>query len=112
MKDSVGVLCTILFYVFFSKLILNSKIYIHQIISIIIISLCALILLFIDVFKVKLNNFVASLLYYILIYRGLYTLYDVLIKKHFETHLTDPYYLMFFIGLFSLILVIPLDLFV
>ena len=41
-----------------------------------------------------------------------YTLYDTLVKKHFEIYSTDPYHLMFLVGLFNFILIAPLDLLV
>ena len=43
---------------------------------------------------------------------GLHSLFDVLVKRHFKAHLSDLYILMFFFGLFCLILMIPLGLFV
>ena len=110
LEESIGL--TIIFsYVLFSRLVLKSKIYKHQIISVIMISFCMIILLTIDIITSEINNLVISLLYFIVFYI-FYSLYDVLVKKHFEVHFTDPYYLMFFIGFFSLLLVIPLDLFV
>ena len=112
---NLGILFTILFYVFLSKIFLNTKIYKHQIISLITISFCLLIFLFRDIEQSYSNDFFIllgrSLLYFILVY-GIYAISDVFIKKHFEIHTNIPYHLMFFLGLFSFILIIPLDLFV
>ena len=112
---NLGVLFTILFYVVFSKIFLKTKIFRHQIISLVTISLCLLIFLFRDIKQEYSNsNFFITLrkllLYFILVY-GLNAVSDVLIKKHFEVHSNIPYHLMFFLGLFSFILLIPLDLF-
>ena len=111
----IGVLFTILFYVFFSKLFLNTKIYRHRFISLFTISICLLIFSVADIIKVYSDsNFFKNLgisLLFILIVFGFYAIFDVLVKKHLEKYLDDPYYLMFFVGLFSLILTIPLDLF-
>ena len=113
---SINLLSTIFFYVFFSKIILSSKMFRHQLISILTISFCSLIFLSLDIIKIshKEINFAVvgkSALYYISLY-GLHSLFDVLVKRHFKIHLNDPYLLMFFVGLFCLILMIPLDLFV
>ena len=114
LEESIG-LTIIFFYVIFSKLILKSKIYRHHIISIIMISFCMIILVTIDINRFQkeekeIEVLVKSSLYFITFYI-FFALYDVLVKKHFEVHFTDPYYLMFFIGFFSLLLVIPLNLF-
>ena len=115
--NSLGVLIIILFYMFFSKIILNLKIYKHQIISLFFISVCSIISILIDIyFEIDLkpeifSDCVLTLLCFIVL-NGFYSLYSVLIKKHFETHLNSPYNLMFFVGLFSFILIIPLNLFV
>ena len=114
---SFGVLCAILFYAFFSKILLNSKIYRHQIISLCIIFFCSLIFLLISIYyeiyqkSTIFSYWVLTFFCFIVIY-GFYALYNVLVKRHFETHLNHPYHLMFYVGLFSLILIIPLDLFV
>ena len=74
------------------------------------ISFCVIILIIIDSIGKSEENLITSFSYYI-IFVGIFSLYDVLVKKHFVIHYTDPYYLMFFIGFFSLLLIIPLDLF-
>ena len=112
--DSLGILSPILFYVVYSKTILNIKVYSHQCISLIVISFSLLILLIIDIVNIyeteNLSILVISFLYSILLYGGIYSLYDVLVKKHFLIHFNVPYHLMFYTGLFILILTIPLDL--
>lgn len=114
LSESLRLLSGILFFAFFSKIFLNSKIYRHQSISLYTIYFCLLIVLFIDIRNIEnfdLVNFIISLLYFIVLYI-FYALYGVLVKKHFETELTNPYYLMFLVGLFNFILIIPLDLFI
>ena len=115
--ESFGILFAFLFYSFFSAIFLHSKIYKHQFISLFIISFCSLIFLFINIYtkrneiNIGFFDLIKTLLCFILIF-GFYALYNVLVKNHFEIHLNNPYHLMLFIGLFSLILTIPLDLFV
>ena len=113
-NESLGILSGFIFYAIYSKLFLNSKIYKHQYISLFIISFCSLIFLIIKIKKndksIDILDIVKSLLCLIVIY-GYYTLYDVLVKKHFEIYSTNPYKLMFIVGLFSFILIIPLDIF-
>ena len=110
--EQLRALLTILFYIFFSKIILNSKIYKHQFISLSMIFFCLLILLFknLEVHDIVIFDLAIALLCYIEVY-AFFVFYHVLVKKHFETHSNDPYHLMFFVGLFSFILIIPLDLF-
>ena len=111
--ESLGVLSAISFYMLFSKIFLNTKIYRHQLISLFIIFFCSLIFLLTnnEIYKKSLFSldFIGPLFCFIVIY-GYYALYNVLIKIHFETHLNNPYNYMFLVGFFSLILVIPLDL--
>ena len=110
--NSVGVLFVILLFVFFSKIFLGSRIYKHQIISLFILTFCFLIILVIDKNgSYTFYSIICSLFYMILI-NGSASLYDVLIKKYFKIHSNSPYRLMFYIGLFSFILLTALDLFV
>ena len=110
-EQDILMLSVIIFFTLYSVLFLNSKIYKHQIFSLIITFTCLIISLILDYNSFSFSRLGSALIYYV-IEIGYYALYDVLVKKHFETHLTDPYYLMFFVGLFCFILVIPLDIFV
>ena len=115
LTSSIGILIYILYYVAFSYLILNSKIYKHQIISLAIIFFCLLLCSFIDIFQItkdsfNFNRFWISILY-LLVALGLFSVYDTLIKKYFRIYSENPYKLMFYIGLFSILLIVPLDLF-
>ena len=113
---SIGALLYILFYVSYSKIFLKLRIYSHQLLSLVIIFSCLFIYFLIDIFKITKDSFnpftlIESIVYFIVVY-GLYSLYDVLTKKHFEIYSNIPYRLMYYIGLFSLVLLIPLDLIV
>ena len=116
-SESLEVLSATSFYLLFSKIFFKTKIYRHHIISLFIIFFCLLFLLCIDFIKICIEfrfsfiDFGKSLVYFILVF-GLYSLYDVLVKKYFQIYGDVPYYLMFFVGLFSLILIIPIDIFV
>ena len=115
LSESIGVLSAISFYFLFSKIFFKIKIYTHQLISLFIISICLLIFLVIDIIKIYnepnfFSRFGMSLAKFIILF-VLYSLYDALVKKHFETYDDVPYHLMFFVGLFSLIIIIPIDIF-
>ena len=112
--ESLEILFIFLFIVLFSKIFLSSKIYRHQLISLFMISFCFLILLLINIMNnaegdIIFPNFILIILLYLLL-SGLYSLFDVLAKKHYEIYLTNPYCLMFFIGTFNLILLFLLSL--
>ena len=97
--------------VIFTIIILNTKIYRHQYISLFIVVFCFLIILTFNILKYTIDffDFLKTLLFYI-ITCGILSFYIVFIKKYFEVYSTNPYYLMFFIGLFNLILLVPIDL--
>ena len=117
--SSFRILSILVFLSFFSKVFLNSRIYRHQNISLVIIYTSLLFIFSMHIIQLYIQNNLdflnfnnlLNLLYSILLF-GFYALYDVLVKKHFEFHSTNPYHLMFLIGLFNFILIIPLDLFV
>ena len=110
---SFDVLITIFVYVVYSKIILDTKIYKHQYISLILIMLCLLVFLAKDIIlnfsEFNIGNFILSFFCFIIIF-GLYAVFDVLTKRHFIINLDSPYYFMFFNGLFSLIMIIPFEL--
>ena len=113
-ENSTGIDIISIFYfcIFFSKLILRDKIYKHRIISIIIMSICYLILILISgFFEFKIISFLDLLLLLINCFSksGSVALFYVLCKKHFNTYLTDPYLFIFYFGLFSLLNLIPLE---
>ena len=100
------------FCILFSKLILREKIYKHRVISIIIMSICYLILIIISGFFVfTIGSFLDLLL--LLIYcfskSSISALFCVLVKKHFNNYSTDPYLFIFYLGLFSFLSYIPFE---
>ena len=111
--NSFDILITIFVYVVFSKIILDTKIYFHQYISLIIITSCLFIFLAKDIIvnfnNFYIGNFIISFACSILVF-GLYALFDVLTKRHFIINLNSPYHFMFFTGFFSLIMLTPLEL--
>ena len=113
-NESFGVFSAILFYMLFSNLFLSTKIYRHQLISLLAVFFCSIIFLLINIRIYISNDFsdVIGTLFCSLVIYGFFALYDVLVKRHFDIHLNNPYYYMFFVGIFSIILIIPLDLLV
>ena len=109
--DNIDMLITIFFYVLFSKLILKTKIYKHQYVSFISITLCLLVFIIRNMIlkKATMKKFIISFFLYLVIF-GLYALFDILTKIHFNIDLNVPYHFMFFIGFFSLIMLIPFEL--
>ena len=114
----IGLLSLFYSYMFFSKFLLNEKIYKHHAISIIIISICCLILSIYDLlikgskesedYKFEIRSFLILIIFSFSI-QILYALFSVLIKVHFNTYLTDPFLLMFYLGIFGLLILIPIE---
>ena len=115
LSKSLGILFSILYLAILSKIFLGSKIYKHQYISLLIIFFCSFLFLIYDIYlltektPLKYTTFGLTLLYFTIKYLA-YSLYDVLVKRHFENYSTNPYQLMFFVGFFSIIVITPLDL--
>ena len=111
--ESIGSLSKVLFFSFLSKVILKIKIYKHQLVSLIVISLNIIGILILEIINTKNNiekiKMIISVIYYIFTF-ALYALYDVLVKRHFNVYFDISYHLMFFIGLFSIILIVPYEL--
>ena len=102
----IAYLLTFYFYMIFSKILLKEKIYKHRVISIIIMTICLFIFLLGDVFHIK--SFLFFLFYEFSI-TGINALFSVLVKIHFNTYLTDPYLLVFCLGLYTLLILIPFE---
>ena len=102
----------IFYYILFSRIILLLKIYSHQILSIIIILICIPILIifyFINE-NIKDENLLFNS-FLILITGALFSLYNILEKRYYNKYMDSPYHFMFFIGLISLCILIPYELF-
>ena len=112
-NESISSISKLLFFCIFSNVILKIEIYKHQLISLIIITLSLIGILFIEIMHFK-NNIeylktIFSVIYFIIIY-GFYSLFDVLVKRHFNIYFDFPYHLMFFVGIFSILLITPYEL--
>lgn len=111
-KESISMFFLIFFYIYFSKMFLDYKIYNHQILSMILLLICVILILIINISELNLTIsqfFMNSFLY--LIVFCCYALYNVLGKKLFEKFIISPYYLMFLVGLFSLIILFFYEIF-
>ena len=107
-SSSVSVFFCIISYVLLSRLILGHKIYRHQIFSLTIIIVCNIIsiILILTGEKNKVNSNMAINFVIMAVILSLYALYNVLEKIFFNSFMTSPYYLMFIIGLITLVLII------
>ena len=106
MGSSASLLFAIISYVLFSKVILGMKIYSHQIFSLIIILVSNIITILLELVGNGGENIFLSLLF-IFIIVTLFGLYNILVKKYFNTVYTgSPYYFMFMIGLFSICIIL------
>ena len=100
----------IFFFVVFSRIILGIKIYRHQLFSLLVIIICMPILLtfyLVNDSEDKKDLILES--FYLIIIICLYSLYDILGKKYYNTYMDSPYHLMFIIGVISLSLIIPYE---
>ena len=107
-SSSVSVFFCIISYVLLSRLILGHKIYRHQIFSLTIIIVCNIISIILILIgeKNKVNSDMAINFVIMAVILSLYALYNVLEKIFFNSFMTSPYYLMFIIGLITLVLII------
>ena len=97
------------FYIIFSKLLLGDKIYSHRFFSVITITICIFIFFLIDkLFMFGIKTFAIFFLYQFTI-RIIDALYSVLLKIHFNTYLTDPYLVIFYLGFFTLLILVPFE---
>ena len=107
-KISSSLFFHIFFFVFFSRIILGIKIYKHQLFSLLIIIVCIpiLLLLYLINDKEKKDWNLIQESGYLIIIICLYSLFDVLGKKYYNTYMDSPYHLMFVVGVISLSLLI------
>ena len=111
-SENIGSLLQSLFFIIFSLLFLGFSLYIHQFISLIIIST---ILIIFDVQEKKyqskgleiIENFQSFL--YLYAYQKLYCLSDILGKKYLNMYMDGLYLFLFKIGIIGLILIIIYD---
>ena len=103
-KESSTIFLEILFYVLFSRIILQQKIYNHQIFSLSIILFCMIFVFIIYLIENSLgfSNVFKNIGFFSLIF-FCYCLYNTFMKKILDHFIISPYYLMFSIGFLSLI---------
>jgi hypothetical protein len=107
-SSSVSLFFCIIAYVLLSRIILGHKIYRHQIFSLTIIIVCNIIsiILILTGETNNVNSNMAINFVLMAVILSLYALYNVLEKIFFNSFMTSPYYLMFIIGLITLVLII------
>ena len=104
-SSAVSLFFTIISYVILCRLILGLKVYMHQILSLIIILISNIVIITLVLVDEDNSNFVISLILIIAVV-FLYSLFNNLIKRYFSVYMGSPYYLMYIIGLISIILIL------
>ena len=104
-SSPVSLFICIISYVLLSRIILGNKISGHQIFSLIIILVPNIIMIVFDLFDKDKSNLFINLVFIISIVI-LYSLYNNLVKKYFNVYMGSPYYLMFIVGLISIIIIL------
>ena len=104
-SSAVSLFFTIISYVILCRLILGLKVYMHQILSLTIILISNIVIIILILIDEDNSNFIISLVLIIAVVT-LYSLFNNLIKRYFNIYMGSPYYLMFIIGLLSIILIL------
>ena len=104
-SSAVSLFFTIISYVILCRLILGLKVYMHQILSLIIILISNIVIITLVLVDEDNSNFGISLVLIIAVVT-LYSLFNNLIKRYFSVYMGSPYYLMYIIGLLSIILIL------
>ena len=111
-KASTYLFYIIFFYILFSRIILHLRIYNHQLLSIIIIILCIPILLvFYFMNDEQKDNRLLFSSFFLLFTGSFFSLFNILEKRYYNKYMDSPYNFMFIIGLISLIILIPYEIF-
>ena len=110
-RQNIAVLFIILYLCLFSKIILKSTMTYHQIISIIVIGVC-LIVFFIQtiIYKQQLTKdiIIQNIIYFLSI-QLFFISGDVLGKRYLDNYEVSPYWFLFKIGFFGLLIIIIYD---
>ena len=109
-KQSIGIFFEISEFIILSYFILKQKLYLHNYVSIGLMSFTLLILFIISVFHIDNNYIISSFIYYIF-YSIFFCLKDILIKKYMNDFYNSPYFLMFIVGAINVIALLIYDLF-
>lgn len=115
LRESVGIFFAMFFYVSFSRVILGTKVYKHQYLALSTLILCLAIIFILDLslYPKELPDLSAILqtIFYFFSTFGCYACFDVSGKRYFNEYLDEPYHLMFTVGIMSLCLFVPYDIF-
>ena len=109
-KRSFGILFEIIVFVLLSYLLLKQKLYLHNYICLIGISLSLIIIFILTLIYAEGQYILRSLLYYF-IYSFIFSFYDVFGKKYMNDIYATPYFMMFVIGIVISILIFIYDIF-
>lgn len=105
-SSSLSLFLCIFFNISFSKIILGTKIYSHQIFASIIIILCIFIVFILFYVETSFSDVILLNIFLIILTTCLFALFNVLEKKYFDKYMDSPYHLLFIIGLFTSILIL------
>ena len=109
-KQSIGIFFDISEYIIFSYFILKQKLYLHNFVSVGVISVFLIIIFIFSVFHMDSDHIFSAFIYYIFYSLG-FSLYDVLQKKYMNDFCESPYFLMCIIGAINVIGLLIYDLF-
>ena len=109
-KQSIGIFFDISEYIIFSYFILKQKLYLHNFVSVGVISVFLIIKFIFSVFHMDSDHIFSAFIYYIFYSLG-FSLYDVLQKKYMNDFCESPYFLMCIIGAINVIGLLIYDLF-
>ena len=112
-RQTIGISFEYLFLLIFSIIFLKFKIYIHQVISLIIIYLCLLIFLFETIYyhKIRFKDILLNIAFFFTT-QLFFCFENVLGKKYLTSYFDDIYYFMFKIGIIGLIAIVSYDIIV
>ena len=105
--NTVGILLEITNFGLLSFSILKQKFYKHHYYSLAIIFFSLMILFSIYIFRIKFEFFIFIFYFF---YTLFYSAYDILGKKYLEKYFESPYFMLFIIGFFNVIVLLLYDL--
>ena len=102
----------IFFYIALSRIVLGQKIYLHQMFSSTIIAISIIIVIIITfVKKINFTGYDVLYLFLVIIVTALFTLFNVLEKKYYNSFMDSPYHFMFMVGVFASTLILLYEIF-
>ena len=109
-EQSTRSFCEIVTFAFLSTKIIKQKLYVHHLASLGCIILMLLIIFIISIHFMEGTQILYSFIYYFII-SFLFGLYDVLIKNYMDEFYSNPYFMMFIIGLINVIFLLIYEIF-